>query len=74
MTITTRQGPVNITLGPDTSVIQVVEGSVDDLIKGARVRVMGPRDDDGKVQARAITLVPEGADGLFGRREHPQER
>ena len=58
VTITTPQGPVIVTLGQDTSITQVIEGSRKDLIKGARVRVVGPRDDDGRVQARAITLVP----------------
>ena len=60
VTITTPQGPVIVTLGQDTSINQVIEGSRKDLIKGARVRVVGPRDDDGRVQARAITLVPGG--------------
>ena len=59
VTIATPQGPVSVTLGQDTSINQVIEGSRKDLIKGARVRVVGPRDDDGRVQARAITLVPE---------------
>ena len=60
VTITTPQGPVIVTLGQDTSINQVIEGSRKDLIKGTRVRVVGPRDDDGRVQARAITLVPGG--------------
>ena len=74
MTITTPRGPVTVITDAGTTVQKVVEGSLEDLKQGAQVRVIGPRDEEGAVKATAITLVPEGAQELFGRRRPRQER
>ena len=66
ITLQTPQGQVHVTVSPDTTIQRTVEGSMEDLKTGARVRVRGPRGEDGNVQARAITLVPERADEIFG--------
>jgi len=60
--------------GPETAIQWVVEGSLQDLKEEVRIRVMGPRDEKENVQATAITLVPEGAEGIFGRRGTRRER
>ena len=74
VTVTTRRGPVTVMVGPETAIQRVVEGSLQDLKEEVRIRVTGPRDEEGNLQATAITLVPEGAEGIFGRRGTRQER
>ena len=74
VTLTTPRGPVTVTVGPETVIQRMVEGSLRDLKEEVRIRVTGPRDEEGNLQATAITLVPEGAAGIFGRRGTRQER
>ena len=75
LTVETRQGATNVAVGPDTRVFWVVEASTDDLHPQAQVRVMGPRSDEGLVEASSVVIVPEGGqDALFpggGRRPSP---
>ncbi len=75
LTVETRQGATNVAVGPDTRVFWVVEASTDDLHPQAQVRVMGPRSDEGLVEAASVVIVPEGGqDALFpggGRRPSP---
>mgnify|MGYP000324245490 CR=1 FL=1 len=68
LTVTTPRGPVTVTPGGDTTVRKIVDGSLEDLEKGAQIRVTGQRDEEGIVKATSITLIPEGAPELFGRR------
>ena len=76
--IQTPRGQVHVTVSPETLIQRMVEGSLEDLKAEVRVRVMGPRGEDGTVQARAITLVPERAEGAFegtfGQRESRRGR
>ena len=58
----------------ETTVRKVVDGSMEDLTQGVQIRVAGARDEEGTVKATSITLVPEGAQGFFGRRGPRQER
>ena len=74
MTVTTPRGPVTVTTGGDTTVRKIVDGSLEDLEKGAQIRVTGQRDEEGIVKATSITLIPEGAQVYFGRRGPRQER
>ena len=75
LAVETRQGVTNIAVGPDTRVFQLVEASTDDLQPQAQVWVMGPRSDEGLVEAASVVIVPEGGqDALFpggGRRPSP---
>ena len=68
LTVTTPRGPVTVTTGGDTTVRKIVDGSLEDLEQGAQIRVTGQRDEEGIVKATSITLIPEGAPELFGRR------
>ena len=74
LTVTTPRGPVTVTTGGDTTVRKIVDGSLEDLEKGAQIRVTGQRDEEGIVKATSITLIPEGAQDFFGRRGPRQER
>ncbi len=74
LTITTLRGPVTVTTGDDTTVRKIVGGSLEDLEKGAQIRANGHRDEEGIVKATSITLIPEGAQEIFGRRGPRQER
>ena len=74
VTVSTPRGPVTVTVGPETAIQRVVEGSLQDLKEEVRIRVTGSRDEEGNLQATAITLVPEGAEGIFGRRGTRRER
>ena len=74
LTVATPRGPVTVTTGEDTAVRKIVDGSLEDLEKGAQIRVTGQRDEEGIVKATSITLIPEGAPELFGRRGPRHER
>jgi len=74
LTVTTPRGPVTVTTGDDTTVRKIVAGSLEDLEKGAQIRVTGQRDEEGIVKATSITLIPEGAQEFIGRRGPRQER
>lgn len=74
LTVETRQGETSVAVGPDTRVYRLVEASSEDLQPQAQVRVMGPRSDEGLVEASSVVLVPEGGqDALFpgGGRRRP---
>ena len=75
LTVETRQGATNVSVGPDTRVYRLVEASTDDLQPQAQVRATGPRSDEGLVEAASVVIVPEGGqDALFpggGRRPSP---
>ena len=65
VTIETPQGETSVTVGPDTRVYRLVEASSEDLQPQAQVRVMGPRSDEGLVEAASVVLVPEGGQDVF---------
>ncbi len=75
LTIETPQGTAKVSVGPDTRVYRLVEASSEDLQPQAQVRIIGPRSDEGLVEAASVVLVPEGGqDALFpggGRRPSP---
>jgi len=74
LTVATPRGPITVTTGEDTAVRKIVDGSLEDLEKGAQIRVTGQRDEEGIVKATSITLIPEGAPELFGRGGPRHER
>ncbi len=65
VTIETPQGETSVAVGPDTRVYRLVEASSEDLQPQAQVRVMGPRSDEGLVEAASVVLVPEGGQDVF---------
>ncbi len=65
LTIETPQGTAKVSVGPDTRVYRLVKASTEDLQPQAQVRVMGPRSDEGLVEAASVVLVPEGGQDVF---------
>lgn len=66
VTLNTTQGPLEATIGEDTAIQMFAEGTLSDLLTGARITVTGERGEDGTVMATSILLVPEGGDGFIG--------
>ena len=66
VTINTAQGPLQATIGAETAIQMLAQGTFADLIQGLRVTVVGQRGEDGTVTARSIFITPEGTDGFFG--------
>jgi len=67
-----QAAPQSFKVGASTTYDQSVTGAISDLKVGDKVRIMGQpsEDDDNTIDARAIMLVPPGAQGGmgFGRR------
>ena len=66
VTVNTSQGALRATIGAETTIQMLAEGTLADLLEGMRVTVVGQRGDDGSVQASSIFIAPEGADAFFG--------
>lgn len=76
ITIGTGRGPLQATIGPDTIIQTMVEGTTSDLGTGVQVTVTGQRGDDGTVEARSVLVLLEGAEGLLsagGRRQRDSQ-
>ena len=80
VTVNTAQGPLQATVGTDTTIQMFTVGVLEDLLVGVRVTVTGQRGEDGTVQATRILIVPEGENSLFGggfsfggRQQHDQQ-
>lgn len=67
VTVTTAEGPVEVTIAEATSISQISQASVDDLQAGLQVTVMGPPAEDGSVEAANVVITPEGMESFFGR-------
>ena len=66
VTITTQQGPLQATVGPDTRIQITALAEVGDLTEGMRLTVTGERAEDGTLAASTVFVVPEGAQGFGG--------
>lgn len=71
LTVNTQQGPLQATLGPDTTIRSVVEVSIGDLVLETRVTITGERSEDGIFEATSVLITPEGlglvdVGGFFG--------
>ena len=69
LTINTPRGPLQASVGPETTIQVFAEGTLADLEAGMQVTVVSERADDGSVVATSITVTPEGAGGFGGRRD-----
>ena len=68
LTISTTQGPLLATVGPDTAILITSDGSLENLKTGMSVQVNGERGEGGGLHADAISVTPEDEDGQFGGR------
>ena len=55
-------GVITVKLTDDTTLREISDVSVEELTSGIRITVAGTRDDSGTIEARTITIVPEGVD------------
>ncbi len=70
ITLNTAQGPLQVTLGPDTVIRNLIKVNPADLVIDASVTVTGERSEDGGFDAVSIFITPEdlelGGLGGFG--------
>ena len=69
LTIDTARGPLQVAVGPETTIQIFAEGTLAELEAGMRVTVTSERAADGSVVATSIVVTPEGGGfggGLFG--------
>ena len=74
VTINTSQGPLQATIGGETTIQMFTEGGLEDLTMGLQVTVVGQRGEDGTVAARSILITPEGLGGPFGQPSQQEQQ
>ena len=62
----TQQGPLPIAMDDDSMIVQTRQGTVDDLETGMMVRVVGPAGENGRIDARSVTVTPEELGSIRG--------
>ena len=65
-TLETQQGPLPIAMNEESIILETRQGAFVDLEVGMQVRVTGPADENGSIDARAVTVTPQGLEGLRG--------
>ena len=62
LVLNTPMGPLEATVGDDTSILSISEagGTLEDLTSGLRVTITGERNEEGLLEATAVRVVPEG--------------
>ena len=69
--IETPAGVVTVKLTEETTLREISDVSVEDLATGIRLTIAGTRDDSGTIEARTITIVPEGVEFGVGQGFRP---
>ena len=67
-TLETQQGPLPISFDDESIIIATSQGTIADLQAGMRITVIGETDENGTIEARIVSVAPEGVDleGLRG--------
>ena len=78
-TLETQQGPLPISVDDETLVIETSQGTIADLEAGMRITVIGQANEDGTIEARIVSVAPEGVDldgirGFIGGGRNPEGR
>ena len=62
LVLNTPVGPLEATVGDDTSILSISEagGTLEDLTSGLRVTITGERNEEGLLEATAVRVVPDG--------------
>ena len=68
ITVNTSQGPLQATVGEETTIQILAQGTLADLQPGVLVTVVGQREEDGSIQAASLFIAPEDGEGFFGGR------
>ena len=66
LTLDTQQGPLPIAINEETVIVQTGAGTFADLAIGMRVTVVGLADESGRIDARAVFVIPEGMENVPG--------
>jgi len=66
LTVITLDGPLQATVGEDTVIQMLAEGTLADLAAGMTATLVSQRAQDGTVFATSISILPEGGDGFPG--------
>ena len=80
VTVNTAQGPLEATVTSDTVIRQFAQVTINELLAGMEVTVVGAPGEDGAVEAITIVVVPEGqgdlasGGGAFGGRRQPGQQ
>ena len=62
----TQQGPLPVSMDEESMIIHSRQGTLDDLETGMQVRVVGPADEDGRIESRSVTVTPQGLEDFPG--------
>jgi hypothetical protein len=65
LTINTSQGPLQATIGADTTIQIFAEGTAEDIETGTQVTIVGERSEDGTVEASSVIVTPGTGGGFF---------
>ena len=67
-TLETQQGPLPISVDDETLIIATSQGTIGDLQAGMRITVIGETDENGTIEARIVSVAPEGVnlEGIRG--------
>ena len=62
LSINTPIGPLQVTVGEDTSITSIseTEGTLEDLTEGLRLTLTGERNEEGLLEATSVRVIPEG--------------
>ena len=63
-TLETQQGPLPIVIDDDSIILETGQGAFTDLEVGMQVRVTGPADESGSIEARSVIVTPEELEDL----------
>ena len=63
-TLETRQGPLRITTDQESIVVETSDGTLVDLKTGIQIRIVGPADEAGGIDAITILTIPEGLENV----------
>ena len=58
-TLETQQGPLPIVIDDDSVILETSQGAFTDLEVSMQVRVTGPADENGTIEARSVIVTPE---------------
>lgn len=71
VTVATPEGPVRATIMDDASIRKISDGTIEDLVSGARIMIFGPMGENDTIQARSIVITGDDAESLLGVQGNP---
>ena len=62
----TQLGQLKVTINETTTIVTRSEGTIEDIVEGDQVMIVGPREENGSINANSISNIPDGADEITG--------